>query len=50
MDVTKYVTTAVLISSFLGGFDQKWIMYLVGTLTAILSVCLGLLFINDKKL
>ncbi|MDR1259178.1 MAG: hypothetical protein LBK65_07895 [Tannerellaceae bacterium] len=49
MDIAKYVATAVLISSFLGGFDQKWIMYSIGVITVILSLLLGLYFINDKK-
>jgi cytochrome b subunit of formate dehydrogenase len=49
MDIAKYIATAVLISSFLGGFGQKWIMYLVGVITVILSLLLGLYFINDKK-
>jgi len=50
MDIAKYVATAVLISSFLGGFEQKWIMYLVGIVTVILSLFLGLYFLNDKKM
>ena len=50
MDIAKYVATAILISSFLGAFEQKWIMYLVGIVTVILSLFLGLYFLNDKKL
>ena len=49
MDIAKYVATAVLISSFLGGFDQKWIMYSVGIVTVILSLFIGLYFIKEKK-
>jgi len=50
MDIAKYVATAVLISSFLGGFQQKWIMYIAGSLTVIVSASIGLFFIkNDKK-
>jgi hypothetical protein len=49
MDVAKYVATAVLISSFLGDFGQKWGMYLVGILTVILCLFLGLYFINKNK-
>ena len=49
MDIAKYVATAVLISSFLGGFEQKWIMYLAGVLTVIFCLFLGLYFIRDKK-
>ena len=49
MDVAKYVATAVLISSFLGGFQQKWIMYVAGSLTVVLSAGIGLLFIKNDK-
>ena len=49
MDIAKYVATAVLISSFLGGFEQKWIMYLIGIVTVISTFCAGLLFIKEKK-
>ena len=49
MDIAKYVATAFLISSFLGYFEQKWIMYLVGTITVIVSFFLGLYFLKDKK-
>jgi ABC-type transport system involved in multi-copper enzyme maturation permease subunit len=49
MDVAKYIATAVLISSFLGGFQQKWVMYLVGIFTVILALFVGLYLINDKK-
>ena len=49
MDIAKYVATAVLISSFLGGFQQKWVMYIIGSLTVVLTLALGLLFIKEKK-
>jgi len=49
MDIAKYVATAVLISSFLGGFEQRWVMYLVGILTVISCLFFGLYFIRDKK-
>jgi hypothetical protein len=49
MDIAKYVATAVLISSFLGGFEQKWVMYLIGLTTIVFTFLLGLYFINDKK-
>ncbi|MDR2972073.1 MAG: hypothetical protein LBU83_09120 [Bacteroidales bacterium] len=50
MDIAKYVATAVLISSFLGGFEQKWIMYFIGIITVISTFCAGLLFIKEKKI
>ena len=49
MDVAKYVATAVLISSFLGSFEQKWAVYLGGTIIVGIGFILGLYFINDKK-
>ena len=49
MDVGKYVATAVLISSLIGEFKEKWIVYLVGSLTVILTLGGGLLFIKEKK-
>jgi hypothetical protein len=49
MDVAKYVATAVLISSFLGSFEQKWAVYSVGSAIVVLGFCIGLYFIHDNK-
>lgn len=35
MDVAKYVATAVLITSFLGEIQEKWIVYTIGILSVI---------------
>ena len=49
MDIAKYVATAILISSFLGSFEQKWIVYIVGSLIVTVSFSIGLYFIHNKK-
>ena len=51
MDIAKYVARAVLISSFLGSFEQKWLVYSVGTIIVLVAFFLGLYFIhnNNKK-
>jgi bacteriorhodopsin len=49
LDIAKYVATAVLIASFLGDFEQKWLMYAVGMAAVISSFFIGLYFIKDKK-
>ncbi|MDR1342862.1 MAG: hypothetical protein LBK18_06370 [Prevotellaceae bacterium] len=49
MDVAKYVATAILISSFLGGFSEKWIIYVVGAILVTLCFAIGLVFIYEKK-
>ena len=49
LDVAKYVATAILITSFLGGFEQKWMVYSAGLIIVIVCFLLGLYFINNKK-
>ena len=49
MDIAKYVATAVLISSFLGGLQQKWLMYVMGIVVVGVFLFLGMFYINDKK-
>ena len=49
MDIAKYVATAVLISSFLGSFQQKWAVYLGGSIIVVIGFFLGLFFIKEKK-
>lgn len=52
MDVAKYVATAVVISSFIEEFAEKWIVYTIGLITVALFFFGGLWFIhvtNNKK-
>ncbi|KAA6317477.1 hypothetical protein EZS27_032373 [termite gut metagenome] len=46
MDVAKYVTTAFLISAFLGDIEERWIMYIIGSVTAIAPLLVGLWLIK----
>ena len=43
-DVSKYILTAVVISSFFNEFENKWIIYLLGFL-AVLGILILVLFI-----
>ncbi|MCL2413191.1 MAG: hypothetical protein FWC98_03530 [Bacteroidales bacterium] len=43
-DIAKYVATAVLISSFLGGFRDTWLLYVSGAIV-ISSTFLGAVWI-----
>jgi low affinity Fe/Cu permease len=47
--VAKYVATAFLISSFLGDMEKRWVMYIVGSITVITTLSVGLWLINKKK-
>lgn len=46
-DVSKYILTAVVISSFFNEFENKWIIYLLGLLAAI-GILILALFISKK--
>ena len=48
LDIAKYVTTAVVISTFLGDFESKLIMYLIGALIIVSTFGIGI-FLNYKK-
>jgi len=43
-DIAKYVTTAVLISSFLAGFKDTWILYVTG------AVVVGCAFLGAVRI
>jgi hypothetical protein len=47
MDVSKYVTTVFLISTYLGGIEVQWKLYVVGTLTAIVPLILGIALVRE---
>jgi hypothetical protein len=46
MDIAKYVAISILISSFLGSFEKKEAVYVVGAI----GFLLGIWFIHDKKI
>ncbi len=50
MDVGKYVTTAVIVSSFLSSFEETWKLYIIGIAIAILTVGLGFMLVNKNNL
>lgn len=49
-DVSKYILTAIVISSFFNEFENKWIIYLLGLLglLAALGILILALFISKK--
>jgi hypothetical protein len=49
MDVAKYVATAFLISSFLGGIERRWIMYLASIVAVVSALIVGLWLITKEK-
>ena len=49
LDVAKYVATAVLITSFLEEFTEKWAIYAIGLFTVTLFFFGGLWFIRTTN-
>jgi len=49
MDIAKYVATATLISTFLGGFNNKWMLYCSGFTLVSSFFFLGVRFLNTKN-
>ena len=49
-DVAKYVLTAVLITSFLGSFQDTWKLYVFGSVVVSVSFLLAIiLFLQSKN-
>lgn len=49
MDIAKYITTAVVLSSIFGDVQEKWIIYLGGSLAIVLTLSAGLWLVRDQK-
>ena len=49
LDIAKYVTTAGVISTFLGGFESKFIMYFIGLLIIVSTFGIGVFLNYNKK-
>ena len=49
MYIAKYITTAVILTSIFGEIDQKWIIYVGGIISILLTLSIGLWLVRDKK-
>lgn len=49
MDIAKYITTAVILSTVFGDITESWIVYVLGALTVIVSLCVGLWLVREPK-
>ena len=49
MDIAKHITTAVVLTSIFGDVQEKWIIYLGGSLAIVITLLAGLWLVNDKK-
>lgn len=49
MDIAKYITTAVVLSSIFGDVQEKWVIYVGGSLSIVVTLLAGLWLVKDKK-
>lgn len=49
MDIAKYITTAVILSSMFGSIEDAWIMYVLGVLAVAASLLSGLWLLKEQK-
>ena len=49
MDIAKYITTAVVLTSIFGDVEEKWVIYVGGSIAVIITLIAGLWLVRDKK-
>lgn len=49
MDIAKYLTTAVLLSSVFNDIKESWIIYSVVSVAIVLTLLAGLYLVRDNK-
>lgn len=49
MDIAKYITTAVILTSVFGEIEELWMVYIGGLITIIITLLSGLWLVRDDK-
>ena len=49
LDISKYVTTGVVISSLFKDVSDSFVIYIIGTIVSISTLVVGLILTNKKK-
>ena len=49
MDIAKYITTAVVLSSIFGDVQEKWVIYTGGSLAIVVTLLAGLWLVREEK-
>jgi hypothetical protein len=48
LDIAKYILSAIVITSFLSGLKERWMIYVFGIVAA--GICFILAFLINKKI
>lgn len=50
MDIAKYITTAVILTSIFGDIEERWIIYVGGALAIIATLGWGLYLVKEPAI
>lgn len=50
MDIAKYITTAVILSSIFSDIQESWILYVSGIFTASIALIWGLYLVKERPI
>lgn len=48
MDIAKYITTAVILTSIFGDIEERWIIYAGGSISIIITLGWGLYLTKEQ--
>jgi E3 ubiquitin-protein ligase DOA10 len=48
MDIAKYITTAIILTSVFGDVSQKWVIYIGGVFAVIVTLSWGLYLLKPQ--
>lgn len=49
LDIAKYITTAVILTSLFSSVEQQWVIYAGGAISVLLTLGMGLWLVRDKN-
>lgn len=49
MDIAKYITTAVVLTSIFGDLQEELIIYMGGSFAVVVTLLAGLWLVRDEK-
>lgn len=50
MDIAKYITTAVILTSIFGDIEERWIIYVGGSISIIATLSWGLYLVKERPI
>lgn len=49
MDIAKYITTVVVLTSIFGDIEERWIIYIGGALAIVVTLGWGLYLVKEPS-